>query len=642
MDILELSIWFNFSSNWTTSNATCDDALAVRSSDREREFYLLGGFHQSVKEVCRQIQKADLNVENTSWIEINKLIMPAHLATTQMAVTIDHGRLYVFTGQRDYGCEPATRSSAYVDLLRKRWVNLPDVPEARYAPSVVIANRHVHLFGGVKSDRLTPSLDYWLLNLDDLARGWFSGPSMPQSGDHGHGVLIGEWIYSFGFEHVRSTVELNQTDQSNGTQLILCSGKPLLQPNVYKIQLNSSNQRSSGWVRLSDIPHPVSHASSILLNEQSMLLIGGGSEPVSHVELFNTHWNQWRSLSPLPVPMKNPLLWMNEEQSTLYVRSCSSSKPCLNYQTHVIWSRPPRTERCLFYTQLNCTTRQLRRTSLSQYDRGTESRWTRLFSKIYLLNMPKAVDRLRQAWSELNRMDLTSITLFEAFRVEHVEKIPILIDKNLIWQAKMQMWERNNDTKSARHYVLSSLSLKVIFMNLWTKNKGDDRESVATEPILILEDDFQFVRSKEETLPIVEKTLAFLRNHSEIEWDLLYLSYRNMKATRTHQISSEPSIALWRASQVLSTTAFIVNQNQRTIDRLNQCYFTRLDTVDFTISYCLEYQFLRAYLIEPRLVQAAPGFSIALNNFHDYGEKYDQEHTLGKHTLSATFQSSIE
>ena len=640
-------MWYNSSSNWRTPNVVFDIPVA-QSFDRPSEFYVVGGYRANINHVWRRIQKLDVNGENSRWIELQNVTIPAHLATTHIAVFIKNGRLYMFTGQLDYGCGPATRSSAYLDLATKQWNALPDVPEARYAPLAVISHNHVHLFGGAKPDRVTSALDYWMLNLDDSDRGWFPGPSMPQSGDHGQRALIGDWIYSFAFEHGHAPLQPTHKGAWDGKQQILCPGEYLARSDFFKIHAGSIAKTgdSSKWIRLSDIPRPVSHASSIVLDDRWILLVGGigpvGDRHVSHVQLFDSHSNQWRSLSPLPVPMKSPLLWMNEEQSTLYLQACSSSTKCLNYQAHILWSHQPTTERCLFYTDLPCTTRQLQRTPLTQYDRTTESRWTRLFSNIYLLNMPKSVDRLRQAWSQLNRMGLTSLTLFEAFRVDHMERTPVLIRDDLLWTEKMKQWKAKNDTKGAKHFVLSQISLKLAFMNLWTRNsKKENSISLENKPVLIMEDDLRFIRSREETLSVVERVFTFLGNHSEIEWDLLFLGYRNIEATRSYQISEKPTIHLWRASNVLATTTFIVNKDRRTIDRLNQCYLTRLSAVDQAISSCVKSQLLRAFLIEPKLVEAAPGFSFNLNHFQDYGENR-KEHIVGNHTPPATFNSSTE
>ena len=642
MEILDVSLWLNSSANWRTPYVPFD-APAVQSFDRPSEFHVVGGYHANIGYVWRRIQKVDLKEENDRWIELANVTIPSHLATTHMAACIKGERLYLLTGQLSYGCGVATRSAGYLDLLSKRWMDLPAVPEARYAPSAVISNNRVHLFGGAKPDRVTPALDYWILDLDHLARGWVRSPSMPQSGDHGNRALIGGWIYTFAFEHGHSPVQTAHTGKWDEKQQVRCPGKYLAQSSVLKIHTNPNGPNSSQWIRLPDLLHPVSHAGSIVLNDQLILLIGGigpiGDQPVSHVQLFNTYRNQWRSLSPLPTPMKSPLLWMNGEQSTLYLQSCTYSSQCHNYQTQIIWSHPPRTDRCLFYSQLSCTTRQLQRTPFAKDRRTTESRWAHLFSHIYLLNMPKSVERLRRVWLELNRMDLTSITLFEAFRVKHIEKNPQLIQEHLIWPEKMKMWKNKNDTKSVRNYVLSHLSVKLIFMHLWTSS--NHQASVSSEPLWIMEDDLRFVRSRDETLGTLERTLAFLRNHSEIEWDLLYLGYRNIEATHSYRISEKPPVHLWRASHVLSNTAFIVNNNRPTVERLNQCYFTRLDTVDGAISYCLKYQFIRAFLIEPKLVQAEGGFSWALNHSEDYGDSR-KENILGNHTVPATFRVLTE
>ena len=171
-------------------------------------------------------------------------------------------------------------------------------------------------------------------------------------------------------------------------------------------------------------------------------------------------------------------------------------------------------------------------------------------------------------------------------------------------------------------------------MNLWTR-KIDGESS--GKPLLIMEDNIEFVRSKEEALEIVEKTFDFLLNHPEIEWDLLYPSYRDIEATRAYEVSTNPPIHLWQVSRVISNTAFIVNKNPQTTEKLNKCYLTQLDTVDKSISYCLKHRFIRGYLIEPKLAQAMPGFSSVFNSFEDNKENDYHKDMLGNHTKAAKF-----
>ena len=155
-----------------------------------------------------------------------------------------------------------------------------------------------------------------------------------------------------------------------------------------------------------------------------------------------------------------------------------------------------------------------------------------------------------------------------------------------------------------------------------------------------MEDDVIFIRSEDETIKIVEQTLKFLKNHSEIEWNLLYLGYRNIQATHIYAVSHDPSINLWCASQVLSTTAHIVNKDPRSTEKLNKCHLNDLNVIDIVITHCLKQQFIHAYLIEPKLAQAVPGFSFSLNQQQDYNENNRQYRMLSNHTPPATFSRS--
>ncbi|CAF1231434.1 unnamed protein product [Didymodactylos carnosus] len=211
-----------------------------------------------------------------------------------------------------------------------------------------------------------------------------------------------------------------------------------------------------------------------------------GDRPVPHVQLFDSRLNKWRLLTPLPENAKTPLIWTNKEESILYLQFCSSSTTCRNQQAHILWSYKRKTEKCLFYLNVNCTIRKLQSIPYANHRRSTELKWETLFSQIYLLNMPEAVQRLRQTWYELSKMELTSITLFEGFQIQNSETTPALIQNDLLWPLEMEKWKSKNDTKAISNYIRSSISLKLIFMNMWTRNIDTKANQ---KPILILEDE---------------------------------------------------------------------------------------------------------------------------------------------------------
>ncbi|CAF1354111.1 unnamed protein product [Rotaria sordida] len=228
LDLLELSIWYDSSSEWKTSYLA-RDSVVINSLDRAGEFYIVGGYESSIHHVWRKIQKLDLTDKNRYWVELQNVTIPAHLASTHMGLSVYKRRLYIFSGQPDSGCGPATRACAYLDLSTHKWIHLPDVPEARYSPQVIISNNIVHFFGGVKPNRTTPALDYWMMNLDQLDQGWIKGASMPESGDHGQSALINDWIYVFSFEHGHARVQINHTDKSDERATSYCSGRHVAQ-----------------------------------------------------------------------------------------------------------------------------------------------------------------------------------------------------------------------------------------------------------------------------------------------------------------------------------------------------------------------------------------------------------------------------
>ena len=635
VEILDLSIWYNSSSRYRTLYTTFESSI-VESPEVVGQLYIFGGYQYGTTNVWRKIQKFDLNQEENRWIELENAEIPAHLGTTHTGFAVYNGGLYVFSGQVSYGCGPATRASAYLNLTTFLWEDLPSIPEARYNPQVIIVNNHVHLFGGVKSDRFSPALDYWVLNLDQLDEGWQKRPSLSESGAHGHRALIDDYIYFFSFEHGHSPVQLSHTDVWDKKR-VSCPDKYFAQPAVFKMGLKSTFL-SPQWEKLSDIPHPVSHASSMVLNDRLIMLVGGigpeGDRYVKHVQLFDSRINLWRSLSPLPVTARSPLLWLNQEESVLHLQTCSSDATCHNIQAYIIWSHKAISKRCLFHTHLDCRTRELQRSPYERYRRISDFRWNSLFSQRYLISAPTDIERLRRTWNELQNVELTSITLFERLQANNIENSSASISQENLSPFKMNAWITKTATEKSSHEVRAIILTKLVLMNLWSK--GSD-ESPNQRPILLLEDDADFLQSKDETLNVLEKTLTFLETQPTVEWDLLYLSYKDVEATRTYEVSQNPSIHLWRASQVSSPTAVVVNNAPRSIEKLNRCLTDHSDAVDRTICHCLKDQSIHAYLLEPRLSQSRPDFSGALNQSQTQSERDQLRHELGAHTKPAVF-----
>lgn len=174
-------------------------------------------------------------------------------------------------------------------------------------------------------------------------------------------------------------------------------------------------------------------------------------------------------------------------------------------------------------------------------------------------------------------------------------------------------------------------------MNIWSKNKD---YTPNPKPILTLEDDIKFFRSKEETFKIIEKVLEFLVQNN-VTWDLLYMHYRSIEATRMYEIPHQPWISLWRASHVMATPAYIINTDPRTIESLINCMQDYLAILDKAISYYAKHQLINAYLIEPKLVDVIPGISSTSGYYVDYVSNHKKEQTLGNHTSPASFETLI-
>ena len=447
--ILELSSWYSSSSKYTTAYELCDASI-MESADQSGEFYVVGGFMTHYEDSWRKIQKIDANDENKRWIVLENVTIPQYLATTHAGLYLLDNRLYIIAGQVDYGCGHATRAAACLNMFTGDWVRLPDVPEARYAPAIIVSDNRVHLLGGAKPDRITPADDYWILDLDHLEQGWTNGPRLPHTGDHGIASLIDDWIYFYSFEYGNAPLDITHTGVWDRKKPIICPGSHVAQPQVMKIQPKYA--LSSQWICLSAMPHAVNRATSLVLNNRWIMVFGGMShvkdDHARNVQLFDTIANQWRVLSPLSEYARSPLVWIEKDQSVLYLQTDATYRRGQTQQAHIIWSQPPKTEKCLFFTRLNCTTRKLARTLFMQTRLQIEMKWNRVFSRIYLMNMPIAIERLRRVWYQLNKIDLTSITLLEAFQIQNLTDGPPLIREDKLLLPRMRAWKKENNTRS--------------------------------------------------------------------------------------------------------------------------------------------------------------------------------------------------
>ena len=280
--MFELSVWYKSSSTYTTAYQSCDASI-IESADRNGQFFVVGGYLPHYGDTWKTIQMIDANHENNRWTVLANVTIPKYVATTHAGLFLVNNRLYVITGQVGYGCGHSTRAAVYLDLSTHNWVRLPDVPEPRYAPGTIVADNRIHVFGGSKTDRTTPAYDHWILDLDHLGQGWINGSRLPFAGDHGQASVIDEWIYFCSFEHGHAALDNTHTGVWDRKKRIVCPGSYIAQPQVMKI--HSKHANSSQWVRLSDMPRPVDHATSLVLNNRWIMVFGGIAH--SMLEMFN-------------------------------------------------------------------------------------------------------------------------------------------------------------------------------------------------------------------------------------------------------------------------------------------------------------------------------------------------------------------
>ncbi len=155
---------------------------------------------------------------------------------------------------------PATNKVFRYDVETDTYTEMPDLPEAMAAGSLVIDDNHqLHYISGVKPDRATSNEKHWSLDLTannggGLGSVWKEEPSMPFARNHIQGRTIGNRIYVSGGQ-------LNH-DPAPGTLHQSLS-------HVYDV-------KAQAWSQIKSQPMPRSHVetSSLVMNRK-LVLVGG-------------------------------------------------------------------------------------------------------------------------------------------------------------------------------------------------------------------------------------------------------------------------------------------------------------------------------------------------------------------------------
>lgn len=284
------------------------DAAAAQVGHR---LFVLGGY-SAIDHVLSLVDVLDL--ATGCWTE--RMLMPRTMAQSHLGVATD-GRRYVYCvgGQLGPHCSPAVSSCFVLDCESGAWSELPELPEPRYAPCLQLRRGVLHVMGGSKSDRATPSVDHWTLPVRDgeaLESKWATEDEVPRGGPHRTSFLIDDRIYLLGGQE-------GDVVPVAGCLEYRCD------PNSRRERVYAECWREGGpgegWLSLPDMPVAASHTEFAAVAEGDSILVLGGSiqDPrtgeillTDLVQELDCRQESWRIRGRLPGGVKTALAGIHD------------------------------------------------------------------------------------------------------------------------------------------------------------------------------------------------------------------------------------------------------------------------------------------------------------------------------------------
>ncbi len=245
---------------------------------------------------------------------------PAPLARTEVAGAALAGRVAVVGGITADG-----RASARVDLYdprRKRWIRLPDLPEARHHAMATSREGRLYVVGGYRPDEVGggPSDTVWVL----FDRRWRALPRLPEPRAAGGAAIVRNRLYVVGgvrpggladtslhldlrtltwtrFKGITPAREHLGVTALAGRVYAVGGRTAGLDTNVAAAEAYDTVRRT--WVRLPDAPTKRGGNGAATASRQVVAI--GGERPdgtIARVDAFDPATGAWRSLAPSPRP----------------------------------------------------------------------------------------------------------------------------------------------------------------------------------------------------------------------------------------------------------------------------------------------------------------------------------------------------
>jgi N-acetylneuraminic acid mutarotase len=290
-------------SGQTISDVTWTSSGVARSPEPRTEagsiqigskIYAIGGFTATggtgtFFPLTRKVHVYDMITK--TWKQLASL--PSSAAGNHFGVASDGQNIYVLGGQVENTYGKGTNTTWKYNIANNSWSQFVSLPEVRFGGGAFfVADGWLHMVGGDKADRETPTTTHWAIKLSNTSAGWQTRTPIPLAGDHMAHASVNGKVYILGGEHGHHGLG---ADDENG----------YIQHN-YTFEYNPAND---SWKRKSDKLVATSHleGNTLVINGKIVmiggLLTGGGNNMMSKVHVYDPEADKW-TLLPTRYPKR--------------------------------------------------------------------------------------------------------------------------------------------------------------------------------------------------------------------------------------------------------------------------------------------------------------------------------------------------
>ena len=249
------------------------------------KIWSFGGWMSASSTGTQQVDVFD--TETNTWSTLKNYAPVPHTHSALAADPANHA-IYFLGGL--FGSYPGTPTNKVwkFDTITKTWTDLPAMPENHSSGAAAFVNNELHYIGGVMDDRVTNTGRHIVLNLNNLAAGWQSAPSLPDARDHMGVVVLNGKIVIVGGEFGH--------DKLHDAQSLVDQYDPV----------------AKTWTRLASLPIPKSHIGSSTFVHSGKIYAAGGQlgnqKGTDEVAMYDPALNKWTTIGRLPTILEGPVV----------------------------------------------------------------------------------------------------------------------------------------------------------------------------------------------------------------------------------------------------------------------------------------------------------------------------------------------